>query len=85
MKPLKSLVSQIESLQHGINDLNRWLDDAETLLDSHRVDGNINSVEERQNNHTVSITHQQRGGAAAQSHGQYHTPTAWRSGKTITR
>ena len=54
MRPLKSLVSQVESVQIGLKDLNQWLDDATSLLESHRVDGNINSVEDRLDSHTVS-------------------------------
>ena len=47
LKPLKSLLPQVESLEIGISDLSRWVEDGEELLNSHRIDGNINTVEER--------------------------------------
>ena len=56
MKPLKGLVSQVESLEHGITDLSKWISDGESLLDTHKVDGNINTVEDRLEKHKVRAT-----------------------------
>ena len=55
MKPLKSLVSQVESLEHGMADLNKWISEGEALIDTHKVDGNINSVEDRLDKHKVCV------------------------------
>ena len=52
-KPLKTLLPHIESLETGISDLQRWLDSGSQLLSTHRIDGNINMVEERLEKHKV--------------------------------
>jgi nesprin-1 len=51
LRPLKTLLPQVESLETGISDLNTWLDDGEALLASHRLDGNIGGVEDRLEKH----------------------------------
>ena len=53
LKPLKSLLPQVESLDNGISDLTRWVDTGEQLLASHKVDGDINLVEDRLEKHKV--------------------------------
>lgn len=53
LRPLKTLLPQIESLEHGIVDLQKWIDGGEELLSTHRIDGNINTVEERLEKHKV--------------------------------
>ncbi len=53
LQPLKSTLPHIESLETGISDLNKWLTDGETLLQSHKIDGNINVVEDRLDKHKV--------------------------------
>ena len=53
LKPFKSLLQHIESLETGIVDLEAWLSAGEELLASHRIDGNINVVEDRLESHTV--------------------------------
>lgn len=54
LKPLKSLLSQIESLEIGISDISQWVTEGENLLGTHRIDGNINVVEDRLDAHRVS-------------------------------
>ena len=51
LRPLKSSLSQVEALENGISDLTHWITEGEALLESHRVDGNINQLEERLHNH----------------------------------
>ncbi len=53
LKPLKALLPQVESLDNGISDLTRWVDTGEELLASHKVDGDINLVEDRLEKHKV--------------------------------
>ena len=45
----------MESLENGIADLTAWVDEGERLLASHRLDGNINTVEDRLDKHKVSL------------------------------
>ncbi len=52
-RPLKSLLPQVESLENGISDLSRWIDEGEELLATHKVDGDINMLEERLEKHKV--------------------------------
>ena len=56
LRPLKAVLPNIESLENGISDLRAWVDGGEQLLGSHRVDGNINTVEERLEKHKVSCS-----------------------------
>ena len=55
LKPLKQLLPQVESLENGIADLSQWVETGTVLLDSHRVDGNINLVESRLDKHKVCV------------------------------
>ncbi len=55
-RPLKSLLPQVESLENGISDLSRWIDEGEQLLATHKVDGDINMVEDRLDKHKVLST-----------------------------
>ena len=55
LKPLKSILPQIESLEIGINEISQWLEGGQNLLESHKVDGNINKVEERADSHKVRV------------------------------
>ena len=52
-KPLKALLPQVESLENGISDLSRWIDEGEKLLATHKVDGDINILEDRLDKHKV--------------------------------
>ena len=54
LKPLKSVLPQIESLEIGVQEISQWLQAGQALLESHRIDGNINKVEERLDSHKVS-------------------------------
>ena len=53
-KTLKSVGYQLEALESGFDELIQWLDGADDLLMSHRIDGDITSVEERLGNHMAS-------------------------------
>lgn len=53
MRTLKGLLPQVESLQVGASDVSKWLEEAEALLASHMIDGNINAVEDRIEKHRV--------------------------------
>ena len=55
MRTLKGLLPQVESLQVGASDVSKWLEEAEALLASHMIDGNINAVEDRIEKHRVWI------------------------------
>ena len=54
-KPLKALLPQVESLENGISDLSRWIDEGEKLLATHKVDGDINMLEDRLDKHKVFL------------------------------
>ena len=48
-----SCLFQVESIETALNSVQQWIDKGIALMDSHKVDGNINDVEERLQNHTV--------------------------------
>lgn len=48
---------QVESVEQGISELEGWLDEGEALLGSHKVDGNINTLEERLEKHQQHFQH----------------------------
>jgi soluble cytochrome b562 len=50
-KSLKTVNYQVESMETGFGDLLKWLDGCDDLLLTHRIDGDINSVEDRLVNH----------------------------------
>ena len=53
LKPLRPVLPQVESLENGIADLAEWIREGNALLASHKIDGNINVVEDRLENHQV--------------------------------
>ena len=48
-------VFQVESVEVSLDSVQQWIDQANQLLSTHKVDGNINDVEERLLKHQVSI------------------------------
>ena len=53
LKPMRSVLPQVESLENGVSDLMEWIREGNTLLASHKIDGNINHIEDRLENHQV--------------------------------
>ena len=53
LKPMRLVLPQVESLENGISDLMEWIREGNSLLASHKIDGNINVVEDRLENHQV--------------------------------
>ena len=53
LQSLRSIVPHVESLETGISDLSAWVADGEQLLSTHKIDGNINTLEERLEKHTA--------------------------------
>ncbi len=53
LKPLRPVLPQVEALENGIADLVEWIREGNALLASHKIDGNINMVEDRLENHQV--------------------------------
>lgn len=53
LKQLKSIFPQMESLENGLADLNKWLDGAEEVLNSHQIAGDIMIVEKCLDQHKV--------------------------------
>ena len=53
LKPLTSALPQLESLAIGVTDISQWIEAGLALLASHRIDGNINKVEDRLDQHKV--------------------------------
>jgi len=56
-KLLESALPASESLNTATSELSSWLDRAENMMASHRVDGDIDSVEHRLRSHNVSLYH----------------------------
>ena len=46
---------QVESLETGISDLDEWVQGGEELLNTHRIDNNINILEDRLEKHKVNV------------------------------
>lgn len=60
-KTLKAILPNVESLETGIADLGRWLDQGEQLLQTHRLDGSGEATEARLERHKAyfsEITYQ---------------------------
>ena len=53
LKPMRSVLPQVESLENGVSDLMEWIREGNALLASHKIDGNINHIEDRLENHQV--------------------------------
>lgn len=52
-KHLKAVLPNVESLETGLIDLNKWLVNGEALLDSHKLDGTQEETEQRLEKHKV--------------------------------
>ncbi|KAK6181528.1 hypothetical protein SNE40_009363 [Patella caerulea] len=50
-KYLKALLPNVESLETGLLDLNKWLDEGEDILQSHKMEGNSADAETRLEQH----------------------------------
>ncbi|XP_041351119.1 nesprin-1-like [Gigantopelta aegis] len=51
IKTINSILPNVESLETGISDLNEWLTEGESLLQTHRLDGSAEATEARLEKH----------------------------------
>ncbi|XP_035824390.1 nesprin-1 [Aplysia californica] len=56
IKYLKAVLPNVESLETGILDLQRWLEEGEQLLGSHKLDGTADETEARLERHKAFFT-----------------------------
>ena len=54
IKYLKAVLPNVESLETGILDLQRWIDEGQNLLKTHKLDGTADETEARLEKHKVS-------------------------------
>ena len=52
---LPVLLQHVEAVEAALASVEQWLNGGEQLLASHKIDGNINDVEERLKQHKVSV------------------------------
>lgn len=52
-KHLKAVLPNVESLETGMTDLDKWLSKGEVLLESHKLDGTQEETEQRLEKHKV--------------------------------
>ena len=53
IKYLKAVLPNVESLETGILDLKRWLEEGTQLLQSHKLDGSAEETDARLERHKV--------------------------------
>lgn len=55
IKRFQAVNAQVQGVEANVEDLRSWIDDGEKLLESHRLEDNTDTAEERLQKHRVSF------------------------------